>query len=205
MKRKGLVVLALLVVASLMAAMGTGALDVFSAKRSSAMTIVNDAEALIGISGGEYTKQSKNGKFMIDFNDGSFIGNGLNPQAKSEFHDVFTITNQSAKTVYVWLEAEGWSSEHNAGLKYVINRTNGSITKGIDTYATNTLLNTTGWNFKEGKGSLAYVQLDPGEYFTVNIYIDTVLSNGYGDANTAYSDWSHGVIVKANETAPSRP
>jgi len=206
MKRKGLVVLALLIVASLMAAMGTGALDVFSAKRSSAMTIVNDSEALIGISGdGLYAKETNKG-LKIDFNNAG-IGKGINPQAYSEFHKVFTVTNQSPKTVYVWLEAEGWSSQHNGGLRYKLNSTDGVMTGDLTANSApkNILLWSTGDNFKNGVGRLAYVQLDPGEYFDVDIFINTQLANGYGDANTHYSDWSHTVIVKANENAPSRP
>lgn len=210
MKRKGLVVLALLVVASLMAAMGTGAINVFSANRSSAMTIVNDSDALIGISGdGVYATETNKG-LKIDFNNGDFDGKGLNPQAKSEFYEVFTVTNQSPKTVYVWLEAEGWSSQHNGGLQYRINDYNGEVTN-VNAWYGNTqpngknLLDSTGMNFVNGVGKNAYIKLDSGEYFNVNIYVKTTLSNGYGDANTPYSDWSHKVIVKANENAPTRP
>lgn len=207
MKRKGLVVLALLVVASLMAAMGTGAINVFSANRSSAMTIVNDSDALIGISGdGAYATETNKG-LKIDFNNGGFDGEGLNPQAKSEFYEVFTVTNQSPKTVYVWLEAEGWDSQHNGGLRYRLHETNGLMTGDLTANSApkNILLWSTGDNFKNGIGRLAYVELNPGEYFNVDIYVNTVLSNGYGDANNHYSDWSHKVIVKANEAAPARP
>ena len=44
MRRKSLVVLSLLLLAALMAGIGTGAIDVFSANRAAAMKVVNDAE-----------------------------------------------------------------------------------------------------------------------------------------------------------------
>ncbi|NLX71047.1 MAG: hypothetical protein GX024_09205 [Clostridiales bacterium] len=203
MKRRFLVAFTLLIVASLLAALGTGAIDVFSATRTAEMQVVTDADGLISLIGdGKYGKTDGKGKLALDFTNTSAGGKGFNPQAKSEFHNVFTITNKSEKTVYVWLEAEGWSSHHNAGLKYVVNETNGNVIKGIDTYKTETLLDSTGWNFKDGVGSLAYVELEPGEYFNVNIYVKTTLSNGYGDPGY---DWSHKVIVKANTNPPSRP
>ncbi|NMA95378.1 MAG: DUF1102 domain-containing protein, partial [Clostridiales bacterium] len=129
MKRKSLVVLTLLVIAALMAAIGTGAIDVFSAKRSAAMGVVNDAEALVALKGdGKYAKADNKGKLYLDFTNTEKDGKGFNPQAKSEFHEVFTVTNKSEKTIYVWLEAEGWDSHHNGGLQYRINDTNGEIT-----------------------------------------------------------------------------
>lgn len=208
MRKRSLVVLILLIVASVMAAMGTGALDVFRAKRTAAMMVVTDTDAYISLKGdGNYAYEKNNGELKLDFTsaNNNVIGDGFNPQASSEFNEVFSVTNKSAKTVYVWFEAEGWSSQHNGGLAYVIEKTDGEVTKGIDTYKTNTLLTTTGWNFKDNKGSLAYVQLDPGEYFSVKILVNTVMSNGYGDANTYYSNWGHKVIVKANVESPSRP
>ena len=83
MKRKGLVVLALLVVASLMAAMGTGALDVFSAKRSAAMKVVDDTDGLVSIVGDElYAKKLGNGQIKLDFTNASSGGKGFNTNAK---------------------------------------------------------------------------------------------------------------------------
>lgn len=207
MRRKSLVVFSLLLVASLMAAIGTGAIDVFSATRAADMEVVTDAQGIIGLSSNSgYTLLDKYGSLKLDFTgtNGKFIGQGFNPRALFEFNDVFTVTNQSPDTVYVWLEAEGWDSWHNAGLKYVIGDTYGAveITKGIDTYKTNTLLTTTGWNFKSGVGSLAYVKLAPGASFDVNINVNTNLENGYG---TAGKSWDHKVIVKANENPPTRP
>lgn len=49
MTKRGFIVVALLLIASLMAAMGTGAIDVFTAKRSAAMTVVTDTEGLISL------------------------------------------------------------------------------------------------------------------------------------------------------------
>jgi hypothetical protein len=203
-KRRFFVVFTLLIVASLLAAMGSGAIDVFSAEREVTMKVVSDAEGLISLEGdGKYakegTKGKEKGKLYLDFTNTSVGGQGLNPQAISEFHEVFRVTNKSEKTVYVWFEAKGWDSQHNAGLQYIVDKTNGNIIKATDTYKTNTLLTTTGWNFKNGVGNMAYVQLDPGEYFSVKITVDTRLSNGYGNP---YYNWDHTVIVKANTTAP---
>ena len=78
------------------------------ANRSAAMMVVTDSAALIGLSGdGVYAKESTAGKLNLNFTNGSFAGTGFNPQANSEFHKVFTVTNQSADPVYVWLEADG--------------------------------------------------------------------------------------------------
>ncbi len=211
MKRKSLVVLTLLIVASLMAGIGTGALDVFSANRASAMKVVNDGSAYIGLSGdGKYAYETNNGQLKIDFtsNNPYVIGDGFNPQARSEFNEVFTVTNQSAKTVYVWLEAKGWSSQHNSGLVYRINNTDGIYTPVNEWYRNNpegkNLLSSTGTNYNDGVGKMAYVKLEPGQYFNVKILVKTEMSNGYGDPNTPYSDWGHTVIVKANSTAPTQ-
>lgn len=209
MKRKSLGVLSLLLGASMMAAVGTGAIDVFSAKRSSDMQVVTDAEAIVAISSQSgYTKVDKYGSLELDFTDGNskFDGKGFNPRAKSEFNDVFTVTNQSADTVYVWLEAEGWSSQHNAGLEYRIEETDGEITNVNAWYGKtqpegNNLLDSTGMNFVDGKGNEAYVKLDAGESMDVKVLVNTVLENGYGSAG---SNWNHKVIVKANENAPVR-
>ncbi len=213
MRKRSLVVLILLIVASVMAAMGTGALDVFRANRTAAMMVVTDADAYISLKGDDnYAYEKNNGELKLDFtstND-NVIGDGFNPQANSEFNEVFSVTNQSAKTVYVWFEAEGWSSQHNSGLQYRIDHTNGTVTN-VDAWYGNTqpqgknLLSSTGMNFMDGIGKMAYVQLDPGEYFSVKILVNTVMSNGYGDANTPYSNWGHKVIVKANVESPSRP
>ncbi|NLV88802.1 MAG: hypothetical protein GX021_05500 [Tissierellia bacterium] len=213
MRRKSLVVLSLLLLAALMAGIGTGAIDVFSANRAAAMKVVNDAEGIIGIAGDglyavEVTSGRERGTLKLDFTElnENFAGKGFNPQAKSEFHDVFTITNQSAKTVYVWLEAEGWDSQHNAGLAYRINETDGVITFVDDWYGKTqpggrNLLSSTGMNFVDGVGKNAYVELDPGESFTVNIVVNTNLANGYGSPG---SKWDHTVKVKANTEAPTQ-
>jgi hypothetical protein len=206
MRKKGIVVLTLLLVASFMAAIGTGAINVFSATRASSMKVVSDADALISLKGdNKYAVAKGNGELKLDFTETNenFQGQGFNPKADFEFNDLFTITNQSADDVYVWLEANGWSSHQNAGLKYVVDETSegAQVFKGVDTYKTKTLLTTTGWNFKGGKGSLAYVKLEPGAYFTVSMTVNTKLANGYGSKGY---NWGHDVIVKANIEAPVR-
>ena len=205
-KGKILVVLALLLVSAVMASLGTGAIDVFSAKRSSSMVVASDAQAFIGIqSNSPYAKVDKEGAITFDFS--TALAKGFNAQSKTEINDVFTVTNQSAETVYVWLEAEGWDSWHNAGLEYRIQETNGEVTNVDDWYGNTqpqgkNLLSSTGMNFVNGVGKMAYVKLEPGEYFKVKILVNTVLSNGYGRDG---KDWTHKVIFKANKEAPKRP
>ncbi|MCR2823281.1 DUF1102 domain-containing protein [Lederbergia panacisoli] len=207
MKRKGFVAFILLIVAALTAAMGTGAIDVFKADRSAAMKVVTDTNGLISLVGdGLYAKEAASGKLTLDFTNTANGGKGFNPQANSEFNEVFTVTNKSEKSVYVWLEADGWSSQHNAGLQYRINNTDGVVTN-VDAWYGNTqpsgknLLDSTGMNFVNGVGKEAYVLLSPGQKFDVNIYVNTVLANGYGSPG---SDWSHTVKVKASTTKPTR-
>jgi len=205
-KGKILVVLALLLVSAVMASLGTGAIDVFSAKRSSSMVVASDAQGFIGIqSNSPYAKVDKEGAITFDFS--TALAKGFNAQSKTEINDVFTVTNQSAETVYVWLEAEGWDSWHNAGLEYRIQETNGEVTNVDDWYGNTqpqgkNLLSSTGMNFVNGVGKMAYVKLEPGEYFKVKILVNTVLSNGYGRDG---KDWTHKVIFKANKEAPKRP
>lgn len=210
MKRsKILVVLALMVVASLMAAVGTGAIDVFKADRAAGISVVNDASGYLGIKAdSSYAKVNANGTMALDFTstNNNVIGDGFNAQAFTQVDDVFSITNQSATPLYVWFESDNWNSWHNAGLRYYINQTNGDITRVDDWYYQSdegkALLNSIGMNFVNGVGRDAYVKLDPGEYFNVKITANTVLANGYGDAG---KDWSHKLTIKANKTAPTQP
>lgn len=204
-KSKIFVVMGLLVVAAFMASIGTGAINVFSAKRSSSMVVASDAAGFIGItSTSPYTTVNNDGTIGFDFSTDK--AGGFNAQSKTEINDVVTVTNQSAETVYVWLEAEGWDSWHNAGLEYRIQATNGQVTN-VDAWYGNTqpqgkdLLYSTGMNFVKGVGKEAYAQLDPGEYFTAKILVNTNLSNGYGNSG---KNWSHKVILNANENAPIR-
>ncbi|MEH7111531.1 hypothetical protein V7124_04005 [Neobacillus niacini] len=208
MKKKGFVGFLLLIVAALTAAMGTGAIDVFNADRSSSMGVVTDSKALVALSGdGLYAKEAGDGKLTLNFKNTSSGGEGFNPQAKSEFHDVFTVTNKSEKSIYVWLEADGWSSQHNAGLQYRIADTDGVVTN-VKAWYGNTqpngknLLDSTGMNFVNGVGKNAYVLLAPGQSFDVNVYVNTKLGNGYGSPG---KDWSHTVKVNAGTTAPVQP
>lgn len=204
--RKGrlLVILSLLVIAAMFAAIGTGAIDVFEAKRTAAMVIASDKDGFIGISStSPYADVATSGneKGTISFDFKTATAEGFNAQSKTEIKGLFTITNQSGEDLYVWLEAEGWDSQHNAGLVYRIQETNGDITKSTETYKNQNLLNTTGWNFKDGVGNEAYVMLEPGEYFTTEMVLNSNLSNGYGAQG---KDWGHKIIVKANKTAPTQ-
>ncbi len=208
MKRKSLVVLTLLLIASLMAAMGTGALDVFSAERDVAMKIVTDEDGLISIKGDgvyafEDTKQTRKGALKLDFTstNQNFEGKGFNTMANIEFHDVFTITNDSPSDLYVWLEADGWGNSHTYGLNYVIGETTGDVTR--DWRNNPRLLDTRIMNYENGKnGCAAYVMLEPGEFVTVDIEVDTTIGQGLARPGYVYDNWSHTVKVKANPSSP---
>ena len=208
MRRKHLLVLTLLLIAAMMAAMGTGALNVFSADRDAVMKIVNDGTAMISIVGdGKYVKEDSAGRLALDFTNTSSGGKGFNPKAKSDFYKVFTITNQSERPVYVWLESNGWSTEHLNNLTYRINEDfcTGTITRMDEWFYRNpeglNLLSQPGYQFKEGKdGRNAFVYVEPGESFSVDLLVRT-LSN-YGNKNT---NLNHTVIVKADVNKPIQP
>lgn len=202
MKRKSLVVLTLLVVAALMAGVGTGALDVFSAERSAVMEIVNDDVALISILGdGLYTEQTNRG-LKLDFTGTSQGGEGINVNAVSVFHEVFKITNKSEKTVFVWLESPAWHEQIQKNVVYRVANPDAKMTEDTTYTAApkNKLLWTSGTNFTGGVGDLAYVRLEPGEFFDVNIEVRTL-----GSYAVNYPDWSHTIKVMANTNAPTRP
>lgn len=207
-KGRLLVVFSLLIVASMLAAIGTGAIDVFEAQRTSAMVIASDAEGFIGISSDSPyadVATSGNAKGTISFDFKTATAKGFNAQSKTEINNVFTVTNQSAETVYAWLEAEGWSSQHNAGLVYRIQESTGEVERVNEWYWRNpqglNLLDSTGMNFTDGVGKNAYVKLEPGENFTVQMFVNSNLANGYGAEG---KDWGHKIIVKANKTEPTQ-
>lgn len=216
MKRgKIAMVFGLLLTAAVMASAGSGALDVFSASRDSNMKVVNDATAYLSVKGdGKYAYEqdgakkkdgkSLDGVFKIDFSDTNInlIGKGLNPEALSKFKKVFTVTNQSAKKLYVWLETDdsypwqtGWE------LSYEVDSTTGEVKAGPEWNTANKLIWTKATNFKQvngvSTGRLSYVTLDPGENFDVDITVDTKNYNAIKG-----SDWSHKITIKADSTTP---
>jgi hypothetical protein len=200
MKRRFFVVFTLLIVASLLAAMGTGAIDFFRAERAAAMQVVNDGDGLIALTGdGNYAKEDSKGRLELDFTDKniSFLGKGFNPKAISKFNNVFKVTNKSAKTVYVWLEAEGWTLRHDNGLTYKVDKTYGDAK--VHPGYTNVLLDKYFSNFKGGFGNAAYVELPPGASFDVKIYVDTVTDDYLDEGRNI---WDHKVIVRANKNKP---
>jgi len=215
MTKRGFIVVALLLIASLMAAMGTGAIDVFTAKRSAAMTVVTDTEGLISLKpDGFYAHEDTRGRLYLDFKS-TYGGLGVNAQAYSEFHDVFTVTNQSEKKVFVWFETANWYDRHDAILQYRIGNTSDGTVVHEGTYYTNpdytirnmNLIDKSSQptvNYVNGEGRAAYVELAPGESFTVKVIANTVTDNSYGDANTVYSNLEHSVIVKARTTQPNQ-
>lgn len=180
-----------------------------SIKKTYAVAIVvrKNEEDLISIKGDNLYAIKTNKGLKLDFTNTSVGGKGFSPNAVSEFHKILTITNQSEKNVYVWLEADGWTTQHNS-LTYKVANSDGRMTPSLPYGATGTyenrLLWTSGTNFNKGVGHLAYVRLEPGQYFDVDISANT--TNMTEQINNLTSrDWSHTVIVRANTKAPSRP
>lgn len=121
MKRRSLlIVVALLCMASLMAAMAFTSATVTN---PATMSIVNSAEAYVRAYPAHHTNEvgykdvnvfiGEDGRFTFDFTKGAHgIGaTGFQPGSRYEFNDLFTIYDESKDAINVWLE--------NDGLKYI--------------------------------------------------------------------------------------
>lgn len=93
------------------AAIGTGAVDSFGANRDANIDIVTDENALVGLSSDSpyALDDGSNGQLSIDItgNNENIYGDGVNNEAVTFIEDVFTIHNQSATDVYVWVQQRG--------------------------------------------------------------------------------------------------
>ena len=208
-KGKILVVLSLLLVAALMASVGTGAIDVFSANRSVSAKVVNDAEGFIGISTeSRYASYNNKGALVLNFftEQGA---NGFNPHATTKFKNLFTITNQSAEKLYVWLETgdDYTTPDHYAFTYRVQEGYDGTLHRAVYSSAySNThplrrvLISYVGRNIKNGVGQNAYMELEPGQSFDVEVDVST--TTNYGKQG---QELDHTLIIRADKTAPTRP
>jgi hypothetical protein len=205
-KGKILVVLSLLLVAAVMASLGTGAIDVFTAKRSVSAKIVDDTDGLIGIKPtSPYASLNNRGSLVIDYS--TAYGAGFNPDAKTEIKNLFTITNQSGNKLFVWLEADKdySTAEHNAFDYRVQEGYEGTLHRAIykSDYSNSNplrrvLISDVGRNFKDGKdGENAYMELEPGQSFAVEVDVATLTN--YGKSGT---ELDHTLIIRADRTAP---
>jgi hypothetical protein len=76
------------------AAMGTGAFSSVSASRSVAVTVTGDAQAYLSLeSQDERATRAGNGELELDFSSSDTGASGLNPDARTSFLNVFSITN----------------------------------------------------------------------------------------------------------------
>jgi len=210
MKRgKIAIVFSLLIISAVMAAAGSGALDVFSSPRQSNVSIANDSNGYLAITGGpeKYAYEQKDGTFIVDFSDTNknVIGKGVNFQANSSFNKVFTITNQSAKTLNVWLSTDdSFPWQPKWGLDYKVNPVStGKVVNATAYGVPNYLIWTANSNFKNtdssprvDQGALAYAILAPGQNIVVDIDISTndIWSYKAGD------NFNHKIYVKADST-----
>ncbi len=208
-KGRILVVLSLLLVATVMAALGTGAIDVFTANRSVSAKIVDDTKGFIGIStDSPYAFFNNRGALEIKFAS-NYGAQGFNPDSRTLIKNLFTITNQSGNKVYVWLEADkDYSTAEHYAFKYRVQEGyEGVLHRAIYTsnYSNSNplrrvLISDVGRNFKDGKdGENAYMELEPGQSFVVEVDVATLTN--YGKAGT---NLDHTLIIKADKTAPTQ-
>jgi hypothetical protein len=204
-----LLLVSLLAASAFVVAAGSGAISSFSADRAANMVVVDDTSAFVAVTGDSehWAFEDDQGRFYLDFTDANenADGEGFNPQARTVVEDAFSITNQSTKPVYVWLESEDWPWQANAILDYRINEDNttGDITRAdVWFYANPAGLNLRCGGmtpFVDGVGQAAYVHLEPGEAVAVNVIVDTA-NSVYGNQGL---DLSHTITVEANEEAPT--
>jgi hypothetical protein len=96
------------------AALGTSAFTSVSADRQVAVSVADDASALLRLapvpgSGNESYVEVEDGELTIDISDSndSVLGDGVNAGATTIFADLFRIENQGTQIVYVWLLESG--------------------------------------------------------------------------------------------------
>jgi len=206
-----LLLVTLLATAAILAAAGSGAVSSFTANRSSNMVVVNDTDGFIGISGDSehWAFEDGSGRFYLDFTESNenAIGEGFNARALTRIDEAFSLTNQGTRPVYVWFESSDWPWQANAILAYRINEDNttGDITRADVWFykrdAGLNLLSGDMTSFQDGVGEQAYVYLEPGESFAVDIIVNTA-NSVYGNDGL---DLSHTVVIRADEDAPQQP
>ena len=91
------------------AAVGTGAFTSVSANRNVSVNVTDDANAYLSLRAtndpnGIHVEQSSDGEVMIDVGDSGNDGDGVNPNAVTEFDDLIAIRNKGTQDVWVWAE-----------------------------------------------------------------------------------------------------
>lgn len=225
MKKKIIVTMVLLLTATIMGAFGTGAIDVFSATRSADVSIVSDADGYVAITGDPvWTEISNIGVLSLNFSETNqnTIGNGFNRNSVTEVYNVFQITNQSPKDVYVWLEpgsgwvVSPWTHANGSGarefIRYVINQseTDGTIIQSNHLgHSKFDMLGTFTDPYDNGEQVVSqydyhssYVKLTPGQKVSINVICKTA-GTWFGSQSYFEGIIDHNIIVKANADAPT--
>ncbi|MFC6785226.1 hypothetical protein ACFQFH_04580 [Halobaculum halobium] len=84
------------------AAISTGAFTSVSATRSVSVTVTGDAQAYLSLeSQGSRATQAGNGELELDFSSSGNGASGLNPDARTAFLNVFSISNQGEDDVVI--------------------------------------------------------------------------------------------------------
>ena len=127
---------------------GTGAFSTVSADRDVSISVADDADAFLGIeptddAEGVYATEV-NGQIKLTFDGTGTRAEGLNPDARTSFGQVFTVTNQGTQSVNVSVE----SANKTTGVSFYIQKRGDRVQ-----------LNTSG------------VVLDPGEQKPVSVII----------------------------------
>lgn len=102
------------------AAVGTGAFTSVEADRSVDVAVEDDASAYLGLdtsgdANDQYVSGQGSGEIVIDFDDSTNGGSGVNPNADTVLESVFQIENQGTQEVTVSLTGSGDVSTQNQG------------------------------------------------------------------------------------------
>ncbi|WP_154018205.1 DUF1102 domain-containing protein [Halolamina sediminis] len=85
------------------AGIGTGAFTGVRASRDVSLEVSGDGNAYLGLQPtSEYASFDGDGALTLDFTSDGDGDGGLNPDANTNFNDLFTITNNGSETVAVW-------------------------------------------------------------------------------------------------------
>lgn len=157
-------------VMALSLAVAAGAFTSVSADRTANVTVAGDASAYLGLTptdgspNSAYCYIDTGGELVIDMTDShstSAGGNGVNPNAETDFDDVFTVTNQGTQPIDVGLTDSG---NNDGAVKFYIDGAGSTDVDG-DGNSDDLLIET-----DEGGST---VTIDDGKSEDVSIYVDS--------------------------------
>jgi hypothetical protein len=115
------------------ALIGSGAFSAVTAERSVTVTAAADNNAYLGLEGdGEYATGGSSGELSLSFQTNSQGGDGLNV-GDTEFTDVFTITNQGTRNVFVTVDSRTVTNNADATLTHYTGHDDPNSGMGGDT------------------------------------------------------------------------